>query len=76
MTKEIKKEFDRGVGRDSDSWEKLYAFMDQHGFTCADFLACVCAHLCHYSDKEFDTEIMCGGYEWKIKISRKGGINA
>jgi hypothetical protein len=36
-----------------------------------DMLACVCANLCHYTDTEFKTELMCGGHEFKVKIDKK-----
>lgn len=39
--------------------------------SCADFLAVVCARLAGYPQKEFETELMVAGYEFKIKITKK-----
>ncbi len=63
------KQFEHGIG----DWEQLFDFIDKNNFSCADFLACVCAKLNKISnpDNLFSTEIMVGGHEWDIKLKRK-----
>ena len=34
------KQFEHGIG----DWEQLFDFIDKNDFSCADFLACVCAN--------------------------------
>lgn len=62
------KAFDKGTG----DWEKLYDFMDENDFSCADFLSCICAHLLNNNLKfawtNFKTEIMLRGVKFKITI--------
>lgn len=64
-------EFKRGVDRNNPAWEELFNLLDSKEFTTLDMLACVCANLCHYEDKEFKTELMCGGQEFKVTIEKK-----
>lgn len=59
--------FERGTG----DWEKLCNFMDEHNFSCADFLAVICAHLCSRPQKDFETELFVAGHEFKIRIEKK-----
>lgn len=60
--------FERGKG----DWNKLFDFMDSNNFSCADFLACICANLLEnnlkYKWQNFKTEIMIQGVKFKIKI--------
>lgn len=67
MTDKIKT-FEHGSG----DWEKLYNFMDENDFSCADFLACICAHLTENELKLawqiFTTTIMVAGVKFKITI--------
>ena len=60
------KVFERGQG----DWEKLFNFMDENGFSVADFLACICANLLSYPtlENEYSTKIMLQGTVFKIKI--------
>ena len=62
------KAFDRGSG----DWEKLYNFMDENEFSCADFLACICASLLNndlkFKWQNFKTEIMIQGVKFNITI--------
>lgn len=47
--------FERGKG----NWNKLFDFMDENEFTCADFLACVCSNLLRQPpEKEYKTKLM------------------
>lgn len=64
----ISKIFEHGQG----DWEKLYTFMDENNFSCADFLACVCASLNGYpnEDKNYKTELMVGGTKFNIQIKK------
>lgn len=39
------KNFEHGVSK--EEFNKLADFMEQNNFSCADFLACVCAHIAH-----------------------------
>lgn len=64
------KMFDHGAPR--EAFEKLCDFMDANDFTCADFLACVCAHLSGLPQNEFETELMVAGRVFKIKIEKQG----
>ena len=68
MKQEEIRAFDHGTG----DWEKLYKFMDENDFSCADFLACVCAHLLEnvlmHAWQNFKTEIMIQGVKFTIKI--------
>ena len=68
MTEEQIKAFDKGTG----DWEKLYNFMDENDFSCADFLACICANLTENNLKLawqiFTTTIMVAGVKFKITI--------
>lgn len=68
MTEEQIKAFEHGSG----DWEKLYNFMDENDFSCADFLAVICAHLLENNLKAawrvFKTEIMAAGVKFKITI--------
>lgn len=63
-------EFERGVSRDNPAWEELFDLLDKKGFSVLDMLACVCACLCRYKDTEFNTELMCGGNVFNIKIEK------
>ena len=57
--------FERGKG----DWNKLFDFMDENEFTCADFLACVCSSLLRQPpEKEYKTKLMIQGIEFKISI--------
>ena len=61
--------FDHGVSR--ENFDKLADFMDENDFSCADFLACVCAHIAGYPQREFETELMVAGCVFKIKIEKR-----
>lgn len=65
----LSKQFEHGKG----DWEKLYTFMDENDFSCADFLACVCANLNSYpnEDKYYKTKLMVGGKIWNIEIEKE-----
>lgn len=59
--------FERGKG----DWDKLYKFMDENNFRSADFLACVCANLGRFIDKDyspFSTTLGVGGVKFHITI--------
>lgn len=58
--------FDHGNG----DWEKLYEFMDNNDFSCADFLAVVCASLNKFPQTEFKSKLMVGGIEFNINIEK------
>ena len=60
-------EFKRGTG----DWDKLLNYMDENDFSCADFLACICASLLdslRLKWQVFKTEIMLQGVKFKITI--------
>lgn len=61
--------FDHGAPK--ESFDDLGEYMDKHNFSCSDFLAVVCAHLCDVPQKEFETEIMVCEQEFKIRIEKK-----
>lgn len=61
--------FDHGVSK--EKFDKLADFMEENGFSCADFLACVCARIGGYPQKEFETELMVAGCVFKIKIEKR-----
>lgn len=56
---------------DRARFDDLAEFMDDHEFTVSDFLACVCANLSKYQEKNFETELLVAGYKFKIRIDRK-----
>ena len=60
--------------RESEDWELLYDFLDEHKFYIEDMLACVCANLVRNKAMEYKTKLMVGGIEYEIKITEKGGI--
>ena len=62
------KNFEHGASK--EEFDKLADFMEQNNFSCADFLACVCAHIAHLPQKEFNTELLVAGYEWDITLKR------
>ena len=66
------KNFEHGAKR--DDFDKLADFMDAYNFSCADFLAVVCAHLAGLPQKEFTTELMVAGCEWNITLTKRGGV--
>lgn len=55
---------------DSDDFDKLADFLDEHNFSCQDLLAILCAHLGKYKDKLFETELLVGGEKFKIRIEK------
>lgn len=67
----IEEQKEKGVPSNNPAWEQLFEMLDTNNFTCADMVACVCATLCRYKDTVFETELMCGGYKWNVKIERK-----
>lgn len=64
--------FDRGASK--ENFDKLAEFMDKNDFSCADFLACVCANISSYPQNEFETSLFVAGHEFNIKIERKQNV--
>mgnify|MGYP007072988351 CR=1 FL=1 len=62
-------QFDHGAPK--ERFDDLGEYSEKNGFSCADFLAVVCARLAGYPQREFETELMVAGHEFKIKITKK-----
>ncbi len=54
-----------------ESWNKLYKLMDEENFYISDFLACICANLLKYKDREVKTEIAVQGQIFEISFKKK-----
>ena len=63
------KDFEHGAAK--ERFDDLADYMDKNDFSCADFLAVVCAHISGYPQKVFETELACGGYKWKIRLEKE-----
>lgn len=62
-------QFDHGAAK--ERFDDLGEYSEKNGFSCSDFLAVVCARLAGYPQREFETELMVAGHEFKIKITKK-----
>lgn len=58
-------------GAKKENFDLLADFMDNHNFSCSDFLAVVCVKLSGYPQNEFETKLMVAGHEFKIRIEKK-----
>ena len=67
----IDEQKEHGCDKNNPAWEQLFELLDTNKFTCADMCACICATLLRYDDNIFETELICGGHEFNIKIERK-----
>lgn len=62
-------QFEHGAAK--ERFDDLGDFAEKNNFSCSDFLAVVCAKLSGYPQKEFETELMVAGQEFKIRIEKK-----
>lgn len=62
-------QFDHGAPK--ERFDDLGEYSEKNGFSCADFLDVVCTKLAGYPQKEFETELLVGGFEWKITLEKK-----
>lgn len=59
----------------STAFPFFYVIKDyKNDFSCADFLACVCANISSYPQNEFETSLFVAGHEFNIKIERKQNV--